>query len=53
MSDNLVDRRLRYIDRQRQLHADTVNVDVRRFVPLGSGPRIGTGCRSCLSASTW
>ena len=39
MSDNLVEKRLRYIERQRRLHADTVNVDVRGFVPRGSGPR--------------
>jgi DMSO/TMAO reductase YedYZ molybdopterin-dependent catalytic subunit len=39
MPDNLVEKRLRYIERQRRLHADAVNVDVRGFVPLGSGPR--------------
>jgi DMSO/TMAO reductase YedYZ molybdopterin-dependent catalytic subunit len=35
--DSLVQRRLRYIERQRQLHADAVNVNVRGFTPLGSG----------------
>ena len=38
-ADSLVEKRLRYIERQRQLHAEAVNVDVRGFVPLGSGPR--------------
>src|SRR5215207_653810 len=38
MSDSLVEKRVRYIERQRRLHADAVNVDVRGFVPLGSGP---------------
>ena len=38
MSDTLVDKRLRYIERQRQLHTETVGVDVRRVKPMGSGP---------------
>ena len=38
MNDSLVEKRLRYIERQRQLHAEAVNVDVRGFAPLGSGP---------------
>jgi DMSO/TMAO reductase YedYZ molybdopterin-dependent catalytic subunit len=38
MSDTLVEKRLRYIERQRQLHAETVGVDVRRVKPMGSGP---------------
>jgi len=37
MPDTLVEKRLRYIDRQRRLHAETVDVDPRRVKPLGSG----------------
>ena len=38
MSDSLVEKRLRYIERQRKLHAETVDVDLQRAKPLGSGP---------------
>ncbi len=34
---DLVAKRLAYIERQRRLHAETVNVDVRRAAPQGSG----------------
>lgn len=37
MSD-LVERRLRYIERQKQLHRETVNVDLETRPPQGSGP---------------
>ena len=35
---DLVERRQRYIDRQRELDRDAVNVDVRGRAPRGSGP---------------
>jgi DMSO/TMAO reductase YedYZ molybdopterin-dependent catalytic subunit len=35
---DLVERRQRYIDRQRELDQDAVNVDVRGRAPRGSGP---------------
>jgi len=35
---DLVSKRLAYIQRQKQLHADAVNVDVRGRTPEGSGP---------------
>ncbi len=35
---DLVSKRLAYIERQKQLHADAVNVDVRGRTPEGSGP---------------
>ena len=35
---DLVERRQRYIDRQRELDRDAVNVDVRDRAPRGSGP---------------
>jgi DMSO/TMAO reductase YedYZ molybdopterin-dependent catalytic subunit len=35
---SLLDKRLQYIERQKRLHAETVNVDVRAARPLGSGP---------------
>jgi len=38
VAESLVEKRLRYIERQRLLHADSVNVDVRAVKPLGSGP---------------
>jgi DMSO/TMAO reductase YedYZ molybdopterin-dependent catalytic subunit len=38
VTESLVEKRLRYIERQRQLHADAVNVDLRHAAPLGSGP---------------
>ena len=38
MKDSLVEKRMRYIERQRQLHAETVDVDLQRAKPLGSGP---------------
>jgi DMSO/TMAO reductase YedYZ molybdopterin-dependent catalytic subunit len=38
MPDTLVEKRLRYIERQRRLHAETVDVDPCRVKPLGSGP---------------
>jgi DMSO/TMAO reductase YedYZ molybdopterin-dependent catalytic subunit len=38
MADNLVARRQRYIERQRELKKDTVNVDVAGLTPMGSGP---------------
>jgi DMSO/TMAO reductase YedYZ molybdopterin-dependent catalytic subunit len=34
---DLVAKRLAYIERQKKLHAETVNVDVRRRAPQGSG----------------
>jgi DMSO/TMAO reductase YedYZ molybdopterin-dependent catalytic subunit len=34
---DLVAKRLAYIERQKKLHADTVNVDLRRRAPQGSG----------------
>ena len=37
MTDSLVEKRLRYIERQRRLHADTVDVDTKSRKPLGSG----------------
>ena len=37
-SDSLVARRQRYIERQRALKHDTVDVDVRTRQPMGSGP---------------
>jgi len=36
--ESLVQKRLRYIERQRVMHAETVDVDVARRQPLGSGP---------------
>ena len=36
--DDLVSKRIAYIERQRKLHAETVNVDVSRGAPQGSGP---------------
>ena len=36
--DDLVGKRLAYIERQRRLHAEAVNVDVRRRAPQGTGP---------------
>jgi DMSO/TMAO reductase YedYZ molybdopterin-dependent catalytic subunit len=36
--DDLVQRRLKYIERQKALHKDAVNVDVSRRPPMGSGP---------------
>jgi DMSO/TMAO reductase YedYZ molybdopterin-dependent catalytic subunit len=38
MSDSLVEKRLRYIERQRQLHRDTVNVRFEGLSPQGTGP---------------
>ena len=35
---DLVGKRLAYIERQRKLHAETVNVDVRVRAPEGTGP---------------
>jgi DMSO/TMAO reductase YedYZ molybdopterin-dependent catalytic subunit len=35
---DLVGKRLAYIERQRQLHADAVNVDVHDRTPIGTGP---------------
>ena len=35
---DLVAKRIAYIERQRQLHAEAVNVDVRGRLPEGSGP---------------
>lgn len=35
---DLVSKRLAYIERQKQLHAEAVNVDVRVRTPQGSGP---------------
>jgi DMSO/TMAO reductase YedYZ molybdopterin-dependent catalytic subunit len=50
MSDSLVDKRLRYIERQRRLHRETVDVDLAARKPLGSGrpnrhglPQLPTG----------
>ena len=37
--DDLVQRRLGYIERQKQLHADAVNVDISRRAVMGNGPR--------------
>jgi DMSO/TMAO reductase YedYZ molybdopterin-dependent catalytic subunit len=37
MSDSLVEKRLRYIERQRKLHAETVDVDTEHRQPMGSG----------------
>jgi DMSO/TMAO reductase YedYZ molybdopterin-dependent catalytic subunit len=37
MSDDLVQRRQRYIERQRQLHRETVNVRFEGLEPMGSG----------------
>jgi DMSO/TMAO reductase YedYZ molybdopterin-dependent catalytic subunit len=37
VADSLVDKRLRYIERQRLLHAETVDVDTKATKPLGSG----------------
>ena len=36
--DDLVAKRMAYIERQRRLHAETVNVDVWHAMPQGSGP---------------
>ncbi len=36
--DDLVQRRLKYIERQKALHADAVNVDVASRPAMGSGP---------------
>lgn len=36
--DDLVAKRLAYIERQRRLHAETVGVDVSRAKPQGTGP---------------
>ena len=38
MADSLVEKRLRYIDRQRRLHAETVDVPVATATPQGTGP---------------
>ncbi len=35
---DLVGKRLAYVERQRKLHADAVNVDVRVRTPEGTGP---------------
>jgi DMSO/TMAO reductase YedYZ molybdopterin-dependent catalytic subunit len=37
-SQDLVAKRLAYIERQKRLHAETVNVDVHGRAPMGSGP---------------
>lgn len=37
-SSDLVAKRLAYIERQKKLHAETVNVDVRARSPQGTGP---------------
>ena len=37
MSDSLVDKRLRYIERQRELHKERVNVVFEGRTPEGSG----------------
>jgi DMSO/TMAO reductase YedYZ molybdopterin-dependent catalytic subunit len=37
--EDLVAKRLAYIERQRRLHADAVNVDVAAGAPRGSGPK--------------
>jgi DMSO/TMAO reductase YedYZ molybdopterin-dependent catalytic subunit len=37
--DDLVSRRLRYIERQRELAKETVNVDLRGRAPTGTGPK--------------
>jgi DMSO/TMAO reductase YedYZ molybdopterin-dependent catalytic subunit len=37
--EDLVSKRLSYIERQRRLHAEAVNVDVTRATPQGSGPQ--------------
>ena len=39
MSDSLVDKRLRYIERQRELHKERVNVVFEGRAPEGSGNR--------------
>ena len=36
--DDLVAKRLAYIERQRRLHAEAVNVDLERATPHGTGP---------------
>ncbi len=38
MSNDLVDKRLRYIERQRELHKERVNVAFEGRSPEGSGP---------------
>jgi DMSO/TMAO reductase YedYZ molybdopterin-dependent catalytic subunit len=38
MSESLVEKRLRYIERQRTLHAEAVDVRLERATPQGSGP---------------
>ena len=38
MNKSLVDKRLRYIERQRRLHAEAVDVATERAAPQGSGP---------------
>jgi DMSO/TMAO reductase YedYZ molybdopterin-dependent catalytic subunit len=38
MTDSLVEKRLRYIERQRRLHAETVDVPTAARAPEGSGP---------------
>ena len=35
---NLVERRLRFIERQRELHKETVSVSFKGLTPAGSGP---------------
>lgn len=37
-TSDLVERRLAYIERQKRLHAETVNVDTRMRMPAGTGP---------------
>ena len=51
---NLVGKRLAYIERQKKLHAEAVNVDVRVRAPEGTGPanrhgmpKLPIGQRSC------
>jgi hypothetical protein len=36
--DSIVERRLRYIERQKKLHAESVNVDPGSRPVMGTGP---------------
>ena len=45
MSESLVDKRLKYIERQRALHRETVDVRFEGLTPSGSGPRNRDGMK--------
>ena len=49
MPESLVDKRLRYIERQRQLHKERVNVVFEGRAPEGTGAEKGTTAETCIT----